>query len=136
MSTTPTPQTPGAPVATVNVPAENVTGAANKLLQTGISAAETAIIAAEPWMGTTVWKQLWEAALSALMNWIAAPIVTWSGQVVISIEEYEALQTAVSAQAALDAAKQTGDQNAISQASQNVDSAILGAIQYIGQSQS
>ena len=120
------------PVPTTNSGAQDVVTVVQNLEQTGETAAETAIIAAVPWMGTVILKQIWEAFFNWLFQLIAVPLANYSGRVVIDVEEYLALKKVASASAALTAAKQSGDSNAISQASTAVDQAVAPVIQYIG----
>lgn len=127
----PDQQTPQ-PVPTTNQPAQQAVDLIQKLTEEGEAAAEAAIIAAEPWMGTVVIKQIWEAVFDWIVKLIMRPVAMLGGRVIISVEEYIALKSAAHAQAALDAAKKKGDPNEISQASDAVDQAVAGVIQYVG----
>lgn len=120
------------PVPTINTAGQDAVSLVDKLTKDGESAAETAIIAAEPIMGTFILKQLWEAVFDWLIGYVMTPLAALGGQVVISTEEYFSLKQAVAAQAALDVAKKTGDANAISKASQDVDTAVAGVLHYVG----
>lgn len=127
---------PPVPVPTVNKPAQEVVTIIEDLVEKGEEAAEIAIIAQAPWMGTPVWKQIWEALFDWLVKLVMRPVASLGGRVVISIEEYVALKNAARAQADLDAAKKTGDSNAISQASSKVDDAVASVVHYVGATRS
>jgi hypothetical protein len=127
-----TDPTPPTPVPTTNAGAQDAVTLIETLGQQGETAAEAAIIAAAPVMGTPVLMQLWEAVFEWVANLILKPLASLGGKVVIDVEEYVALTKAASAQAALDAAKQSGDANAISKASSDVDTAVAGVVQYVG----
>lgn len=124
----PSPQ----PRPQVNSTAQDVVTEVEKLETEGEQAAETAIIAAVPWMGTVVLKQIWEGVFDWLFWLIAKPLASLSGRVVITAEEYLALRNVASAQVALATAKQKGDTHAIQEASAQVDLAVAPVIQYIG----
>lgn len=127
--TTPTPPTP---VPTTNAAGQDAVTVLENLANLGETAAEAAIIAAVPAMGVPVWKQIWEAIFDWIVTLISAPIASLGGRIVIDVQEYVALKTAVTAQVALDTAKKTGDSHAVAQASQNVDTAVAGVIRYVG----
>lgn len=120
------------PVPTTNPAAQAAVNVIEDLTKQGEQAAEAAIIAAEPWMGMVVIKQIWEAAFDYLVKLIMKPVASLGGRVIINAEEYLALKASASAQAALDLAKKQGDSNAIEKASQDVDKAVAGVIRYIG----
>lgn len=124
------------PVPTVNNTAQDVVTEVEKLETDGEQAAEAAIISAAPWMGTVIWKQVWEAIFDWLFWMLAKPLASLSGRVAITVEEYVALQNVASAQVALAAAKQKGDVNAIQKASAEVDLSVAPVIQYIGATKS
>jgi hypothetical protein len=126
------PQSQTTPVPTVNEPAQDVVNVIEDLAQKGEEAAETAIIAAEPWLGTPVLKQIWETAFDFLVKLIMRPVASLGGRVIIQAEEYLALRNVASAQVALNQAQQKGDPDAILQASQAVDKAVAPIIQYVG----
>lgn len=132
---TDTTQSVPTPVPTINPQAATAVADVTSLIGDGVTAAETAIIAAAPAMATPVWKQIWEAAMSGLVNWVITPFVTtFTGKIVISLDSYLALTNAVASQAALNAAKQGGNADAIAQASSANDQAVATAINYIGAS--
>lgn len=126
------PQSPTTPVPTVNQPAQDVVSVIEDLTQKGEDAAETAIIAAEPWMGTVIIKQAWEALFDYVVKLVMRPVASLGGRVIIDAEEYLALQKVASAQVALAQAKQKGDTDAIQKASAEVDLAVAPVIQYVG----
>jgi hypothetical protein len=126
-----TPPTP-TPVPIIDPVAQTVVNDLQDVISDAADAAKTAIISASPFMGTPVIKQIWEGIFDLVVSKLMNPLVTLSGRVVISLEEYKNLKAVVAAQAALDAAKQTGDSSAITQASQKVDSTAAAAIQYVG----
>jgi len=126
------PTTPPSPVPTVDQPAQDAVNAITTLVQDGEQAAEAAIIASAPVMGTPVLKQIWEAAFDWLIKFIMQPLAMYGGRVIVDAQEYFALKNAVAAQAALDAAKKTGDLNAIQNASSQVDQAVASVVNYIG----
>lgn len=124
--TTPTP------VPTTNAGAQDAVTLIENAGKVGEDAAEAAIIAAAPFMGTPVLKQIWEAIFDWIFQLFLRPIARFGGMVVITAEEYLALRGAVQAQSTLDAAKKTGDSNAISKASSAVDQAVASVVQYVG----
>lgn len=121
-----------APVPTVNTTAQDAVTVIENLGEKGEQMAEAAIIAQAPFMGTPVLKQLWESAFDYLVKLILRPIASLGGRVVIDVQEYIALKSSAAAQAALDSAKKNGDSNAIQKASDDVDKAVAGVIQYVG----
>lgn len=121
-----------APVPTVNPTAQDAVTTIENLGEKGEQMAEAAIIAQAPFMGTPVLKQLWESAFDYLVKLILRPIASLGGRVVIDVQEYIALKSSAAAQAALDSAKKNGDSNAIQKASDDVDKAVAGVIQYVG----
>lgn len=121
-----------APVPTVNTTAQDAVTTIENLGEKGEQMAEAAIIAQAPFMGTPVLKQLWESAFDYLVKLILRPIASLGGRVVIDVQEYIALKSSAAAQAALDSAKKNGDSNAIQKASDDVDKAVAGVIQYVG----
>lgn len=127
-----TDQNPKTPIPVVNQGAQDVVDIIENLTQVGEDAAEAAIIAEVPVMGTPVLKQVWEAIFDWIVKFIMKPVASLGGRVLISAEEYLALRKAASAQVALDQAKKTGDSNAISKASSEVDQAVASVVHYVG----
>lgn len=120
------------PVSTTDTGAQDAVTGIENLISAGETSAETAIIASNPSLGTPIVKQIWEALFDWFVSLLEKPLATYGGYVIVDLQEYAALRNAVTAQAALDIAKKTGDSHAITQASSNVDAALAGVINYIG----
>lgn len=119
-------------VPTTNQGAVTVEKTVMELFNDATSAAETAIETAQPWLKTPVLKQLFEALFSAIVAQISTPLSVSGAYIALDIDKYTALMNAAQAQAALNAAKLTGDPNAIQTASDNVDAAVAPILHYIG----
>jgi len=130
MADTPTP------LPTTDQAASVADSAVTLAVNSAETAAETAIIAADPVMATPVLEQLWEAILKFLFGYLGGFLAKGAGFVVVDVQEYFALRKAASALAALQAAQQSGDQNAITQASAGMDAAVAPVLHYIGSVQS
>ena len=128
-----TPPPPPTPVPTTNAGAQDAVTVLENLGQMGETAAETAIIADAPFMGTPVLKQIWEAIFEWVCSLILKPIASFGGRVVISIEQFSALNATAAAQVALKQAQQAGNVTAIATASAEVDLAVAKVVQYVGQ---
>lgn len=123
---------PGSPLPTVNSTAQLIDTTVVDLGQKGIALAETALLAQFPWLGFWGLKQIWESIFEYFSNQLLDFLGTFAGYVVIDIQKYIDLKEAASALIALNAAKQTGDQNAISKASSDVDEAVAPILHYVG----
>ena len=97
-----------------------------------VTAAETAIIAAQPWLGLPVIKQLWEALFSYIVGKISGALGTAAGFLVIDLQTYTEVTNAASAIQALQAAQTSGDSNAITQARAQADAAAAALLHYNG----
>ena len=97
-----------------------------------VTAAETAIIAAQPWLGLPVIKQLWEALFSYIVGKISGALGTGAGFLVIDLQTYTEVTNAASAIQALQAAQTSGDSNAITQARAQADAAAAALLHYNG----
>ena len=97
-----------------------------------VTAAETTIIAAQPWLGLPVIKQLWEALFSYIVGKISGALGTGSGFLVIDLQTYTEVTNAASAIQALQAAQTSGDSNAITQARAQADAAAAALLHYNG----
>ena len=97
-----------------------------------VTAAETAIIAAQPWLGLPVIKQLWEALFSYIVGKISGALGTGAGFLVIDLQTYTEVTNAASAIQALHAAQTSGDSNAITQARAQADAAAAALLHYNG----
>lgn len=132
MTDQPTPT--GAPLPTVDSGAT----LADQTVQTIIGATEkpveAAIIVAQPWMGAPVWVNLWESALDYVYSMISGISGRLTGYVFVDLQQLLALKNAATQLAALHAAQQSGDKNAIIQANSQTDAAVTPILQYIGTS--
>lgn len=128
--------TTGNALPTTNKPAQVVRNTVGELTQKGISAAEAALIANQPWLGWPIFKQFWEAAFSYFLTQFGEFLGVASGDLVINEKEYFALQKSAAALVALNAAKAKGDPHEISQASSAADDAAASVIHYVGDSRS
>ena len=97
-----------------------------------VTAAETTIIAAQPWLGLPVIKQLWEALFSYIVGKISGALGTAAGFLVIDLQTYTEVTNAASAIQALQAAQTSGDSNAITQARAQADQAAAALLHYNG----
>ena len=97
-----------------------------------VTAAETAIIADQPWLGLPVIKQLWEALFSYIVGKISGALGTAAGFLVIDLQTYTEVTNAASAIQALQAAQTSGDSNAITQARAQADAAAAALLHYNG----
>ena len=97
-----------------------------------VTAAETTIIAAQPWLGLPVIKQLWEALFSYIVGKISGALGTGAGFLVIDLQTYTEVTNAASAIQALQAAQTSGDSNAITQARAQADAAAAALLHYNG----
>ena len=97
-----------------------------------VTAAETTIIAAQPWLGLPVIKQLWEALFSYIVGKISGALGTAAGFLVIDLQTYTEVTNAASAIQALQAAQTSGDSNAITQARAQADAAAAALLHYNG----
>ena len=97
-----------------------------------VTAAETAIIADQPWLGLPVIKQLWEALFSYIVGKISGALGTGAGFLVIDLQSYTEVTNAASAIQALHAAQTSGDSNAITQARAQADAAAAALLHYNG----
>ena len=97
-----------------------------------VTAAETMIIAAQPWLGLPVIKQLWEALFSYIVGKISGALGTGAGFLVIDLQTYTEVTNAASAIQALQAAQTSGDSNAITQARAQADAAAAALLHYNG----
>jgi hypothetical protein len=128
---TPTSNTP-IPLPTTDTDATDAVDALQDIINDGETAAENAIIAAEPFMATPVLKQIWEGALSWVFGFLSYPLKTFTGYVVIDYQKYTALKNASQALVNLKSAQTSGDPNALQQANNQMDSAIAPVLHYIG----
>lgn len=120
------------PLPTTDTTATAISQTVGTVLQGAEKPVEAAIIAAAPVMATPVLMQLWEGALDFVFTTLGNVLGKIFGYAVIDVQEYEALQNASSALAALRAAQTSGDTNAITQANTNADAAIAISIHYVG----
>lgn len=119
------------------LPTENKAAqAAVDVVQGAANAAETVVedaaIAAEPWLGFPGIKQLWETVLDYFVKQFSRALGTLAGYVLVDAEEYLALKKAAASLVKLNAAKATGDANAIEQASAEADAAAAPILHYVG----
>lgn len=112
--------------------AQQVVTTVGTLITDGETAAETAIIAAEPWMSTVIVKQIWEACLNFFFGYFGAALQLVTGRIVVDAQEYFAYKSAAQALAALQAANASGDPNAITTANQAADAAATPVLRFIG----
>lgn len=122
------------PLPTTDPTASKVDQTVGQIVTAAETATEAAIITAQPWMGTVVVKQLWEAALGWVFGLLSGFLGKLTGYMVVDIQEYFALKTAASALVALQAAQRSGDSNALNQANANMDNAVAPVLHYIGTS--
>ena len=132
-SPTPTPApAAGTPLPTVNATASLVDKDITTVGSALISFLETAAITAWPWLNIVGLKQIWEG----LANWLGGQINSFfgalGGYILIDMQKYYALKNVATAWAALSAAKQGGDSEAINQASANMDTAVAPVMHYVG----
>lgn len=97
-----------------------------------ITVAETALTTQYPFLGFWYLKWAWKIPFKYFLSQLGLGLGKLSGYVVIDIQKYFAMKKALQAQGALDAAKKTGDLNAINQASADVDAAVAPILHYIG----
>jgi hypothetical protein len=128
MATTP----PSTPLPTTDSAATLADTTVNQLASIAIQTSEAAVIVMYPWLGWAVFKQLWEIPFNYFIGQLSSALGTLTGYVVIDIQKYFALKKAASALAALNTAKASGDQNAITQASADVDAAVAPILHYVG----
>lgn len=121
------------PLPTTDVPASTVDKTVVEIITDAEAPVEAAIIAAQPWMATPVFKQLWESALNWVFGLLSNVLGTLTGYMVIDIQKYLALKKAATALADLKAAQASGDINAITQANTNADAAVAPILHYGGQ---
>lgn len=126
----------GTPLPTTDKPAQIAVKSVGELTSVAITTAETALIAYQPWLGWPVIKQLWESAFSYFVSQFGQALGIFAGYKVVDVQEYFALKNAASALAQLNAAKASGDINAINQASAAADAAAAPILHYIGDSRS
>ena len=119
------PTTTDSTASIVSQPIADIFGAA-------VTAAESAIIAAQPWLGLPVIKQLWEALFSYIVGKISGALGTGAGFLVIDLQTYTEVTNAASAIQALQAAQTSGDSNAITQARAQADAAAAALLHYNG----
>ena len=124
----------GTALPTVNTAASAGDKTVGMAFGDAITAAETAISAASPWFYWTTF--IWKPLFTYFGSQIGLAFGTLFGYVILDIETYTRLTTADAALTALNAAKATGDINAIEQASQNVDASVAPVLHYIGSASS
>ena len=93
---------------------------------------ESAAIVAQPWLGDPVVKPFWEAIFNWIVGLFSGAFSTSSGYVVMDVQDFFALKTAATALANLQAAQQSGDANAITQANSAIDAAVAPILHFIG----
>lgn len=120
------------PLPTVDATASSVNKTVQSVVGDAVPLAEAALIAAQPWLGWPIICQLWEAAFGAIINALGTALGVMGSYVVMDVQKYIDLTNAANALVALNAAKASGDSNAIEQASQAADAAAQPIIQYIG----
>lgn len=103
---------------------------------TAINLAETAIIAAAPWLGIPVFKQLWELIFSYITGQIGLAFGKGAAFIVISVEDWAQVQSVLSTSTALAQAQANGDPNAISTARAASDAAAKALLTFNGGGQS
>lgn len=117
---------------TTNKPAQFVRTGLVDIVNAEVTAAESSLIAAQPWLGLPVVKQLWEKAFQYFVGQLTQGLAIFAGKVVVDAEEYFNLKKAAKALQDLNAAKASGDQNAINQASSHVDETVAPLLHYVG----
>lgn len=128
MTTGPTP----IPLPTVDPAASTADKVVTTILEDAESPIETAIIAANPVMGTPLLKQLWEGAFSWCVNQLAGALGLLTGYALIDIQKLIALTDASNALVQLQAAQKSGNQNAIAAANANMDAAVTPVLHFVG----
>lgn len=102
------------------------------LLNDCVPIAETAIIAAEPWMGTPVLKETWEEIFQLIVKELGDAGGTLTGYVIMDVQKFFALMNAASALNDLRAAQLKGDPDEISKANDAADAAVAPILHYVG----
>ncbi len=120
------------PLPTIDQAASTGAGVMGTLIDAGEKATETAIIAAAPAMATPVWKQIWEGALDYIFNTFKSVFSTFTGYVIMDMQEVVRLNAADQALTALRAAITKGDQDAIDKANAAADAAAAPVLHFGG----
>jgi hypothetical protein len=129
-----TDQPTGTPLPTVDQGATLADQTVQQIIQATEKPVEAAIIVAAPVMGTPIWVNAWETALDYVYSMISGVSGRLTGYVFVDVQQLFALRNAATQLAALHAAQQSGDQNAIAQANAQTDAAVTPILQYIGTS--
>lgn len=124
------------PLPTTDTTASTVNKTVSGMLGDVLPIVEAAIITAQPWLGWPIISTIWESFLSYLWNQIGQALGIEAGYLVMDLQQYIAVTSAANAMAALNAAKASGDANAIEQASQAVDQAVSPVLHYLGSTSS
>lgn len=125
-------QTPPKPLPTVDQAASIADKAVVDIVQDLIPLAEAAAIAQVPLLGAPFIKQIWEAVFKWVCDLFGSAAGLLTGFVVMDIQKAVALEKCAHAISAINAAKQSGDKDAIDKASDQADAAAAGVLHYIG----
>lgn len=126
----------GVPLPTTDKAAQLANKTLGELTNAAISAAETGLIAAQPWLGWPVIKQIWQKAFSYFVGQLGGALGVYAGYRVVDVQEYLDLKNAAKALAQLNAAKALGDPDEINKASAAADKAVAPILHYVGDSRS
>lgn len=128
MSTNPPPK----PLPTTDILAT----LAGKTIQDAFAVGEVALkaylITIQPWLNLPGVSIIFSALLNFFFSNLGDVFGDMAEYIVMDIQEVTSLQSAAKALAALQAAQQSGDANAIAQANQNMDAAVASVLHYIG----
>lgn len=127
----PTPT--NSPLPTTDETASTVAQDVDKALNIGETLVDNAIIAADPAvMNFPVWKQIWQKFIHWIFTQLASVMGTGSGFIVIDIQKYNALMNAAEVLQQLNAAKSSGNLEAINAANSAINAAVAPILHYIG----